>query len=825
MKNYTTLLFFLLIFCEPLWTQSLAGRKVLEEPIAFRMPFESIARSMQHDNRRESFDFWIVYSDRNSNSTYGNPGGNDKYKTINYLDDFYVMEERGDYLNIVKDPDLDPIRLTLSDNAEDYGWINKRNLLLWRSSIITDDAGLYKKAMTQNTIDHLQSDFRTLDAETLVNFYYCPDLNEATGEEIRLYQIFYVFKITDEAVLLGKESRLPPLDASTRRQIISGWVPKSRLIMWDHRIAIEPNWMEAAVSERRSHGVKASIFQSPEDALQYRGAGKTSEAIPFMHEGQMTSDGGYYNQRQIGEWQRYPVYYDDGGILKVGVMGEITTESGHINQILAAQAERETTRIAEQRRNVNIVFVMDGTNSMQPFFDPASHAIVESMQRLSNVPNRRNILRFGAVVFRDEAERKFGRLVEVKPLTEDYHSVSNWLSKVEAVEFGDDKDLAEAVYYGLRTALMSVLTEDQETNIIVLVGDAGNHNRNDASQVGEGLIVDLLAAKNVGFIAFQVFNEERPTFDDFQNQTKHLLLNAANRIFRQTEAISRELQDEIAQPPTWVEFEPNAFRLDNHTNMSRLLFPEKGDSLPTDLLTEEIINIVEFADQMTTEFETSITGLTAEGLSLSEVLEKLDQSPLSNSRYVSSFANSIIHYLSNYDIPIETFRLLGEKKVQLYFTGYTLDIISDLTHPIFKRSLLLTKSELSDIIRQIDELNMASGSPDRRLALQQAWLEILMKHVGVGKTDRSELLSRTIEDIMITTIGLPSTNSFINNIRLEDLTNPGAISDPEIAQYIRDIDTKHRELNRIFNMVNPPYRYSFRSYNETYYWIEESLLP
>ncbi|MDL2303706.1 hypothetical protein LJC28_04860, partial [Dysgonomonas sp. OttesenSCG-928-D17] len=41
---------------------------------------------------------WIVYSDREKNTTYNNPGGKVKAKDVDYLDPFLVIGTKGDHL-------------------------------------------------------------------------------------------------------------------------------------------------------------------------------------------------------------------------------------------------------------------------------------------------------------------------------------------------------------------------------------------------------------------------------------------------------------------------------------------------------------------------------------------------------------------------------------------------------------------------------------------------------------------------------------------------------------------------------------------------------
>ena len=800
------------------YTQNLTGQMILEEPNDYLGVTESVALSLEHSGERIPGNPWVVFSDREGNYTVNSPGSLGPKNKLGFLEHFYVLEEDRGFLRIVKDPDLDISSFRLSENAVDYGWIRKENLLLWRMCIMTDDSKIPKKAMTQNTVEVFKGGIDPLLEDNIAQFYLDPEFNKPSGDEIRMYQIYYVYKITHNAVLLGRSDRLSYHDDQSKRQDAIGWIHKHRLVMWDHRIAVEPNWHSNAVSERQINNTKVAVFSDRPSAQRYR-TGNLLLSNVLIDE--FSVFGSLYNKRADGYWQRYPVYSIEDGIMQIGVMGEITTSRGSIDAITKADVERVVIEKVQERRNINIVFVMDGTNSMQPYFKPAADAVIQSMTELEKNQDRLNVLRFGAVVYRDEAERPFNRLVEIKSLTENYREIAGWLSRVKAEEFGEDKDLAEAVYYGLREALMSVLVEDGETNLVVLIGDAGNHNRDDASQVGEGLIIDMLAEKNVGFLAFQVINDHHPTFDDFQKQVKHLLISAANQIQRRKESAEAAVKARSGVLE-WSRFDKNIYRLDNHTNMVTLVYPEKGKTMPTDVLMQQIINLVlEAPEYVKTVTEKVIDVI--EGKSLVEVLSELEQSPKSNSQYVSSFNNAIIHFLAQLGLDEGVLNIYSDKKVQFYVQGYTPDTIINQKNPLFKKSLLLSKQELSLLVSKLALLSRETERLRRREALQEAWIEILIKHVG--ETDRSEILNRTIEELSLTVFGLPSTNSLINQVRLSDLTEAEKVNDMIISSYIRQCELAYMELNRIFNLSSTSYEFSFVSNNITYYWIEQGLLP
>ncbi|HDR67840.1 MAG TPA: hypothetical protein ENN61_02190, partial [Bacteroidaceae bacterium] len=65
---------------------------------------------------------WIVYSDQRNNIAYKRPYGNLIKGVMPMMEQFYVIEREGDYLRIIKDPELTPEGF-FSSQAKDYGWV------------------------------------------------------------------------------------------------------------------------------------------------------------------------------------------------------------------------------------------------------------------------------------------------------------------------------------------------------------------------------------------------------------------------------------------------------------------------------------------------------------------------------------------------------------------------------------------------------------------------------------------------------------------------------------------------------------------------------
>lgn len=798
MKHKVILSVFLVFFTYQLSSQSISGM-VLEEPEKFHLPTENVDATLL--GKTMSGSIWEVFSDRNNNPTYTDESGTQVKGTVDFLDAFFVVAEKNGYLHLVQDPEIEFTGM-LSPVAQDMGWVAKEKLLLWKHALVTNRGDIDKKAMILNTLASIEQN-KTKQHSQIIKFYQDPKLDSETENESRLFQVFYVYKITPHAILLGTKSRLSGTEYL--KEDIVGWAIKSRVVAWDHRIAIEPNWDTNAANERRRNKKKAQVFKSRNNADKYKKGQTVNDRFIFWQ-----SDS--YEKRKIGDWRRFPVLGNRNGILKIGIMGEINSASGKtIKQEEQAELQRGYNLIREKKRKINIVFVVDGTQSMKPYFPAISTAIKNSMEKLTDDFTKNNF-NFGAVVYRDFLEGE--RVIESSPLDHKYQTVSNFLNKIDASDT-KDRDTPEAVYYGLKTALRSIQMPKDETNIIILVGDAGSHSRNDETQVSPVDIVDLMLNKNCNFLAFQVHNSGNKSYAEFITQAQNIMLAVAGR--RQVPESKAAQSSHISiDPPTFVEIETNLFQLKNSSMISLILKAPRGKAVAAERLTAEIENIVKYSNEHTNKLLHATDQIIMEGRNVKTASQNIK----SSSKYVSSYTAAVLSFLGSLNIPQEQLDFLCEEKYQFYMLGYTPAQIEGTEYPLFQSVLFLTRLEFSDLLRKFESLSKASTGGKQRKRMQETWIELLQQHVGGS---RDELLELTFDDINRKVFGLPGTSNILKELKLKHITDPSVLDNRKFQRYVKLIAEKQTELDHIFN--NDNFKYKFSSNDEKYYWISEDLLP
>ena len=293
-------------------------QKAMEIPAKYITPEEGV--SLNADNNTRPGSFWIVFSDKQGNETFENSSGRKIKRTVNFMDAFYVVEDINDRVHIIKDANY-KVQEGFSSSAEDYGWIEKENLLLWDHCLITPVGKIYEKGMVLNTIESIKHNKIKKGDEDYVRYYFDPQLTKESGRSSKIYKILYVYKITDEAILLGKNY---VTDVFHAKEEIFGWVSNKKITIWDNRIAVEPNWDKEAAQERKQKNISATFYVDIASAkLAIEGNKVSDKYIVWSHD--------TYENRNIGDWMRFPLlsYNKETGIIKAGVFANIqNTEVG-----------------------------------------------------------------------------------------------------------------------------------------------------------------------------------------------------------------------------------------------------------------------------------------------------------------------------------------------------------------------------------------------------------------------------------------------------------------------------------------------------------------
>jgi hypothetical protein len=283
-----------------------------------------------------------------------------------------------------------------------------------------------------------------------------------------------------------------------------------------------------------------------------------------------------------------------------------------------AEVKQRLSTLANRMKNINIMFLVDATEGMGQHLP----AVAQSAQNV----RQQYDAEVAAACYRDAAEGAW--LYMTNTMVGD--DPAPWIRSLDTkTKF--DRDEPEALYYGLKNALESEHLTVGETNLLILVGDAGNHAQEPLTDVSPTEIVELLKGKDCHFGAFQVQNPTSSTsYAEFSTQMMNDILE-----------------------PVKASFESGTFQEKDSLDRFGLYYQLKGETQnllyavnPSQSLTEDALTdkINQFVDEVLAPLQ-QYTGQIEE---------------LAAGNYSGSLEPELLNFLNQYQITEEELELLRQ---------------------------------------------------------------------------------------------------------------------------------------------------------------------
>jgi hypothetical protein len=593
--------------------------------------------------------------------------------------------------------------------AEDYlGWVEEAVLVRSQDALKDPDTGIYRKAIIVTQLESLKEGIPGKISEVPVAL--SPGGKPDPKRVLRLLNLLFVWADTEPTSLTRGEVLLgsaPIMQMRTDTHLLIGWVPKSRVCIWNTREAFEWNRESLLTTAKPRRDKPARVFNKPLDAHRsWKG-----EDIPGIFEEKISSQPPPPGQMRYlllpwpaeneEERKRFKEYgslpleglkdKDDkplrSQLFHVGVYGGFrSTNPGDDPDKDVIDAEKleelkaKLRQLSEDTSTLELLFVIDGTSNMLP----NGKVVAEMIVGLLNAEEFKGVpLRVAVSVYRDVDRADVDPLtcVETQPLKDlSPESAKEIEKRLRSADFyRDGGDAPEQVFRGLAKSIQEANFQIRTRKAVVLIGDMGNSTKWDSEKhpgVTEKQIAELLnPEKGSPILFFPVQVNIDPEKEEDLKGLEKGEREAALAFRKQMGTILKESQQ--------------------RREKNKLAKVPAGQYLPAGKSLDSLRKLL----------QRPVTDLKAQRDQLEREIEDLRQG-----RFDATIGDQLEKLLREAKIPIDDLRKL--QGAQVFRTGYVWERTPNGAYQVSQR-LLLSSGEVDQLQQGLAQLrsNDPAGPP------------------------------------------------------------------------------------------------------------------
>ena len=389
-------------------------------------------------------------------------------------DRVFITREKDGYFSLNRD--------TRDTELQDFGWVHGRDLLC-NTLPVLNDTGISRKFYVRTEASYSDEGVTTIKAKAGPATEECAQINGRCFELTR-FTLFFIFAIdeaTQRVLLLGA-----PLNEGDTPLI--GWVNIDDGYLWDTRYGLRPSenlvFDEATGGWQAGEERRACLYQTLEEA---ENASEEVCYVPVL--------GG---NRWFNYSLRIPVFerveHNGEHYFKVALPSAGLGEDSADDVLTQVQGLDEAIRVLQALRKLDVFFLLDGTQSMEPHIESIvggeeQEGVLASIQNaFANDARFDGVqIRYGYRVYRDHYAGFYG-IGEGMPFDQNcdpteeeleasYQQFQDEVRKIDT-EFTDpneprDTDLEENMILGLAFAADDMVSCPDHVKLMFVVGDTG----------------------------------------------------------------------------------------------------------------------------------------------------------------------------------------------------------------------------------------------------------------------------------------------------------------------------------------------------------------
>jgi hypothetical protein len=834
--------------------------KAKEAPMKFIEPTyyenEVSMANFMYDKGPENKEkiWWFVVADRDQVKTYEKPDASSAQKgTLTFLKYYYVVDEEEKWIKIVEGPQPKS-NGKWSSPIKEKGWVSKDDVLLWQGSLKSEGANIHMKGFILNKLSNI-SKILEEGSKDFANVYNSPTSN-VVSKQLRFYDLYFIYKIENGRMLLGKDYFL---SRNETKENLVGWVEESKVDKWYTRIALEPNFDEAAYMERKSKKENNRVvgFKKAGNAIAYLRSGNIKQDQVVWDNDPVLEKFEYLSpenpRRYKGGVYRFPLLNLDNVANKKyfesGTIGQVTTKTA--NEFGISFSERDPLldvdqsddildKARDEKDNINIFFLIEDIPSVAPYKDVINNVLGASKSIFANSNN----VRFGAAFYIDSNEKPNGKDLRLTKLTTDQYTVSEEILGSEYTKVSDFDDY-NAMYYALNESLIRGGFTSNATNIIIAIGEnadiSASRKRVLSNSNDKEYFVDMdelkkeLTRYNPHMIFAQVQSEEKKAQRRYLTSNRDLVNEVCYTVFNDfhnglLELYAERYENSVPTPSMDQITQGEPCLLKMGTSKSRLISPEAGTALDKSVMLSFIRTAMnDISDDVTKTYD-DFSSIVNEGKSIEEV---------SSGIWEPSLCRLIYNNLNKSKSPDNNFKdqlkRIVDEKYRLFNKIYLPQKAFELESSLYDYVLFMPERDLREHIRALEDLSRSGNGPvsDQRIALFESIKSLIESYSG-EKIRSKDVKAMTMNDVRALMQGIQEQGYFIGDRlsdkigiqQINDIMDEKIVSDSRFEEILRIFREKRKVLESIIKQGDK-YEFSYGSSKDggsLYFWIPSELL-
>lgn len=361
------------------------------------------------------------------------------------------------------------LKIRRNDSNASEGWVRASSLMLSPWALKTT-GGAGRKVIAVPGFSNGRFD-RNYTRREVYNHRKTRDSDAIRDLLVDKFRILYVLRESNTAYLL---SNSPTLEGGNAKQAITGWMPKDDVSEWNRRLAYGPQFGGSL------QGQKVPLFSSEEEVLNYLQSCDAPKTLGTL---------------EIVENERIPTVpafpcIDSGKSSPENPIRKILLIDGFSMEVTDEIEEfiQELQALKNQLGKLNLFFIVDATGSMKKYYPPIANSILNLSRKFNSFSQGDKVsLKVGFGIYKDYVDNP--PVITVKPQAFD-EAMANDIKTVDCSSLNPKPE--EAVYNGVIQNLTDFEIDPSASNVIIIIGDEGNHAIDpkglDAKVVGNQLV-------------------------------------------------------------------------------------------------------------------------------------------------------------------------------------------------------------------------------------------------------------------------------------------------------------------------------------------------